>query len=183
MSGGAMLMDGRAANTLRVGPHKGVAVKSDTGPTLRVFASVKRRLEGGSAEGEFAFTIYTPYLFALLLVGLAFALVGFWRIGATMSAERAAAANGVSAQGSNASVAQAVQQQALDTWANARGGQVGLSAGPGQRSDTLTFSARATLRTGFLGNWEFSLPGQSERRRERFYSGPAVCESVAECHE
>ena len=90
---------------------------------------------------------------------------------------------GGAAQGANAAGALAVQQQALDTWANARGGQVGLSAGPGQRSDTLTFSARATLRTGFLGNWEFSLPGQSERRRERFYSGPAVCESEAECHE
>ena len=145
--------------------------------------SARHHLEGGSAEGDFAFTIYTPYLFALLLVGLAFALVGFWRIGATMSAERAAAANGVSAQGSNASVAQAAQQQAFDMWANARGGDVDLSAGPGQRSDTLTFSARATLRTGFLGNWEFSLPGQSERRRERFYSGPAVCESEAACHE
>jgi hypothetical protein len=146
-------------------------------------ASARHHLEGGSAEGDFAFTVYTPYLFALLLVGLAFALVGFWRVGATMSAERAAAANGVSAQGSSASVAQAAQQQAFDTWANARGGQVGLSAGPGQRSDKLTFSARAMLRTGFLGDWQFSLPGQSERRRERFYSGPAVCESEASCHE
>ncbi len=145
--------------------------------------SAKRHLEGGSAEGDFAFTIYTPYLFALLLVGLAFALVGFWRIGATMSAERAAAANGVSAQGSNAAVARSAQQQAFDPWANARCGDVDLTAGPGQRSDTLKFSARATLRTGFLGNWEFTLPGQSERRRERFYSGPAVCESEVNCHE
>ncbi|MEO6060624.1 MAG: hypothetical protein ABIQ99_01645 [Thermoflexales bacterium] len=158
-------------------------MKRNSGATFRVFACARRHLESGSAEGEFAFTIYTPYLFALLLVGLAFALVGFWRIGATMSAERAAAANGVSAQGSNAAVAQAAQQQAFDTWANARGGEIGLSTGPGRRSDTLTFSARATLRTGFLGNWEFTLPGQSERRRERFYSGPAVCETEANCHE
>ncbi len=178
-----MLMDGQVGEHPEGWPARGCGSERQQGPTFRVFDCARRHLEGGSAEGEFAFTIYTPYLFALLLVGLAFALVGFWRIGATMSAERAAAANGVSAQGSNASVALAVQQQALDTWANARGGQVGLSAGPGQRSDTLTFSARATLRTGFLGNWEFSLPGQSERRRERFYSGPAVCESVAECHE
>lgn len=171
------------ANTLKVGPHGGVAVKGVQGPTFRVVTQARHHLEGGSAEGDFAFTIYTPYLFALLLVGLAFALVGFWRIGATMSAERAAAANGVSAQGSNAAVARSAQQQAFDTWANARGGDVDLSAGPGQRSDTLTFSARATLRTGFLGNWEFTLPGQSERRRERFYSGPAVCESEVNCHE
>lgn len=173
----------RWANTLKVGPLGGAIVKGVMGPSFRVFTRARHHFEGGSAEGDFAFTIYTPYLFALLLAGLAFALVGFWRIGATMSAERAAAANGVSPQGSSASVARAAQQQAFDTWADASGGAVGLSAGSGQRSDTLTFAARATLRTGFLGNWEFSLPGQSERRRERFYSGPAVCDSEANCHE
>ncbi len=144
----------------------------------------RRRLEGGSAEGgSLAFIVYTPYLFGLLLVGLAFALVGFWRVGATMSVERGAAANAVSPGGSSAAGARSAQQQALDTWANASGGQVTLQAGPGQRSDTLTFSSRAILRTGVFGNWEFGLPGQSERRRERFYSGPPACEGPEVCHE
>lgn len=145
---------------------------------------LRLRLEGGSAEGgELAFTVYTPVLFALLLVGVAFALIGFWRSGATMSAERGAAANGVAPGGSSAATAGAAQADAFETWAGASGGRTALEAGPGYRSDTLTFAAEAELRTGLLGAWTFALPGQGAARRERFYAGPPVCPPGEACHE
>lgn len=142
------------------------------------------RLEGGSAEGgELGFALYTPSLFLLMLAGVAFALIGFWRSGATMSAERAAAANAVASGGSNASAARAVQADAFATWASASGGDAVLVAGPGRRSDTLSFAAEAEFRTGLFGVWTFALPGQGSARRERFYAGPPVCPAGEACHE
>lgn len=145
----------------------------------------RRRLEGGSAEGSaLADALYTPVLFFLLLIGLAFALVGVWRIGATMSAEAGALVDARAPGGGGADTARAAQQEALSTWADAAGGQTSLSVGPGGRAEKVGFQASVTLRVGIFGNWTFSLPGQGQSRRERFYVGPAVCDDVTgECHE
>jgi hypothetical protein len=58
----------------------------------RIYAHVyAHKAECGSADaGTFADTSYIPYLVTLLLLGLIFALVGFWRISASYATQRGA---------------------------------------------------------------------------------------------
>jgi len=141
-------------------------------------AQAWRQSEGGSIDGgSYADVVYLPFLLALLLLGLFFALVGFWRVGASYSTQTSAQVGAVS-PGNGGNV--------LTTWWSGWTG--GNFPSGGFALDTSGRAVRSNVETaktfdffGF-GEWEVPIGGQTSSRSERFYPGRPVCDENG-CHE
>lgn len=130
-------------------------------------------MEGGTF-GDLAFI---PFLTALLMVGLFFALIGIWRVGASFSSQLSADTGAVApAQGASA-------LQTYWSWwggANASGG--GFTLTPENRTVRSNVNTSFTFDYFGFGSWTFGIQGQTQSRSERFYPGAPVC-AGATCGE
>jgi hypothetical protein len=142
-----------------------------------------RLLERGDSGENFSFIQYTLFMFSLVLVGIVFAMIGFWRVGAVASNERAAYYSSISSTYN----VQSGQQAAF----------FGFTGGSGSVGSVQTTADRITdvrMTTGStyqhqlnngnfsFGRWDFVVAGGAAKRVERFYAGPPPCASQ-DCNE
>ena len=134
-------------------------------------AGWSRRAESGSFEGgTFGDLAYMPFLVGLLLVGLVFALVGFWRVGASYSAQYSTQVGSVApGQGGN------VLTALWSGWShdNATGG--GFALEPGERNVRTSIDRATTFSFLNFGAWDLQVDASTNARSERFYPGGPVC--------
>ena len=121
--------------------------------------------------GSFSDTVFVPFLFGLLLVGLFFALIGFWRVGASYATQ-------LSAQ--RGSVAPAEGDDALSAlWRIFTNGDVpngGFAVDADSRTVQSDISASQTFDQQQFGTWTAPINAQTRTRSERFYPGGPVCD-------
>lgn len=107
---------------------------------------VLRRAERGDMGGDYAFIVYSPFLLGVVMVGICFALIGFWRIGASYAAQRSAQVGAV-----NPADAPAAQTAYFTDWTNASsapGGSFGVDAP--NRTATSAINTQQTFQYGLL---------------------------------
>ncbi len=130
-----------------------------------------RRAEHGSAEGgTFGDIAFIPLLTGLLMVGVFFALLGFWRVGASFATQRSAETGAVASGQGGASLA------SYWSWwggANPTGG--GFVVTPRDRSVRSNVSTSFTFDYLGFGPWTLPINGQTQSRLERFYPGAPIC--------
>lgn len=131
-----------------------------------------RRAERGDMGGDYAFIVYSPFLLGVLMVGICFALIGFWRIGASYAAQHSAQVGAV-----NPGSATAAQNAYFTDWtgaASVAGGSFGVDAP--NRTTTSAINTQQTFQyMTYFGPWTFEIGGQTMSRSERFYPGKPVC--------
>lgn len=140
--------------------------------------SALHRFEHGSVEGGiFADLVFMPMLFVLVIMGLFFALIGFYRIGASYATQQSALIG---------SVSPGTGQQALSTswlnWTTYAGPDYGFSYNPSTRSAQSTLNTSGTFEYYGLGPWIMQIMGHTYTRSERFYPGGPVCNGTS-CSE
>lgn len=135
-------------------------------------AKLLRRIEGGSSGGDdFAFVTYGPFLLAILLIGLCFAMIGFWRIGASYATQRGAQVGSY-----NPGQASDAQQSFFFDWTNASSApSTNFSNQAGDRRSTSTLNSNKEFSSYVFGDWSFDIDAQTQTRSERFYPGAPVC--------
>lgn len=140
-----------------------------------------RRSERGDAGAEFAFITYTPFLLGLLIIGIFFGMLGFWRVGAGYSnlvgAQQAAVASEASAETS--------QQNTFGSWTNASSTSAGISDVVSQAEDRFILTTFNINRTWEFWNFDpvnYSIGSQIETRLERFFPGAPKCDGDG-CNE
>lgn len=156
-----------------------------TQPVLKP-ASLKqwvRKLQTGTAD-DFGFLAYTTYIWFVLMMGLIFAFVGFYRIGANYANDYGVR---IGALYRDDVVGETKQEQFLgqftgnsvdcpdcyDTVSTERMAQGGFTA---QSSIPAMFHIQ-----GVSAN--FDIKAQSRVRLERFFPGPAKCNVSGDCFE
>jgi hypothetical protein len=132
-----------------------------------------RQVEGGSSGGDdFAFVTYGPFLLSILLIGLCFAMIGFWRIGASYATQRGAQVGSV-----RPSAAGAAQTSFFVDWTNAGSAPPSNFAfNPGDRTSTSSLNSTKEFHSYTFGDWSFSVNAQTQTRNERFYPGAPICD-------
>ena len=134
-------------------------------------AALLRRMESGSADGgTFADIQFTPMLFALVVVGLFFALIGFYRVGASFSTQEGALV-GAASPGTG----QAMLTSSWIDWTRSNGPSNGFAVMPASRAVQTNLSTSGTFDYMGLGAWTMQILGQTYTRSERFYPGGPVC--------
>lgn len=134
-------------------------------------ARVLHNAERGNMDGDYAFIVYSPFMIAVLMVGICFAMIGFWRLGASYSAQRSAQLGAVSPGKANG----ALTAYFVD-WTNASS-VAGASFGVDAPNRTVTAALRThqTFEYQSFGPWNFGIEGQTLSRSERFYPGKPLC--------
>jgi hypothetical protein len=133
--------------------------------------NIHRRAERGDVGGEYAFIVYSPFLIGVLMVGICFALIGFWRIGASYAAQRSAQVGAV-----NPGQAMTAQSAFLTDWTNASSAPAGgFGVNAPNRTATSSVNTRQAFEYLEFGEWTFEIGGQTMTRSERFYPGRPVC--------
>ncbi len=114
--------------------------------------------------------VYTPMLFALVVMALFFMLIGFNRIGASYATQQSALVG---------SVSPGTGQQALTvSWGNWTNGNFpggGFTVIPANRSAQANLIGSQAFDYWGLGPWLMGINGQTYTRSERFYPGKPVC--------
>ena len=137
-----------------------------------------RRAEQGSTDGgTFGDIAFIPYLTALLFVGVIFAHVGFWRVGAGVATQLSAETGAVApSRGAPSLITY------WSWWGGANGTKGGFAVMPQSRSVRSNVATTFTFNYFGFGPWTFSVNGQTQSRSERFYPGKPVC-TGAVCDE
>ncbi len=147
--------------------------------TLNCVRSLLRQVESGSSGGDdFAMITYTPFLVAILMLGIIFGMVGFWRVGASYATQKGAQTGAVApGTGSNAA-----STLFLD-WTNASSAPASTFAvNVGDRFSTANTATSKTFQYGLFGSWIFNIQAQTQTRNERFYPGAPICDGDG-CNE
>lgn len=134
--------------------------------------TVLRRAERGDMGGDYAFIVYSPFLLGVVMVGICFALIGFWRIGASYAAQHSAQVGAVNPAG-----APAARDAYFTDWTNASsapGGTFGVDA-PNRTTASAINTQQTFKYMDYFGPWTFQIGGQTQSRSERFYPGKPVC--------
>lgn len=134
--------------------------------------------------GSYGDIIFMPYLIGLLLVGLLFALVGFWRVGASYATQRSAQIGSVAADGEAAG--NAALSAIWRGWTGRDLASGGVTVDAQDRSVGANINAMVNYDSALFGGWSLpiSAGGQMSVRSERFYPGQPVCdEDGANCGE
>ena len=144
----------------------------------RLFVRLFRRAENGSVEGgTFGELAYMPFLIGLLLVGLVFALIGFWRVGASYAAQYSAQIGAV-APDEGATVLTAL----WNGWSHDDMPTGGFALEAGDRNVSANIGRSTTFNFYTVGSWDFQIDAQTHSRSERFYPGGPVCD-LDSCNE
>lgn len=140
--------------------------------TSRASSALFQRAENGSVEGgTFGELAYMPFLIGLLLVGLVFALVGFWRVGASYSAQYSAQIGAVSPnEGDN------VLTVLWNGWSHDDMPTGGFALEAGDRNVSANIGRSTTFNFYTFGTWDLQVDAQTHARSERFYPGGPVCD-------
>ena len=142
--------------------------------------SALRRAECGSADaGTLGDIIYIPYLVGLLLIGLMFALVGFYRVGASYAVQLGSQIGAVSPQNGNAAIASYWQ-----TWMNSNTPTDAFAVDNQDRTVSASVNTSQSFNSNIIGPWQFAINAGSNMhvRSERFYPGQPACEG-SNCNE
>lgn len=139
-------------------------------------AWLARNAQRGDGD-TFAHITYMPFLFGVLLLGIFFALVGFWRMGVNYANDRGAVVGTTSAGGTGAGVS--ASGSAFINWSNASSApSSAISVDSCGRSARANFNnSQLNFQYGYATNafGPFSAvsagQAQEERRVERFYPG------------
>jgi hypothetical protein len=132
---------------------------------------ILHKAENGSMDGgAFADVAFIPYLIGVMIVGIFFALVGFWRVGASLSTQISAQAGSVAAADGNAALS-AVWQ----LWTRDSGPAGGFSVNPTDRSVNAELLTGRDMDYLMFGLWQMPIGAQSQSRMERFYPGGPEC--------
>jgi hypothetical protein len=132
-----------------------------------------RRIEGGSMDGgSFGDIIHMPLMISLLVLGLMVAMVGFWRVGASYSAQRSAQAEAVAPD-----AGEGVMSQLLSGWLGGNTAQGEVEIDIANRSVRVAVDDARTVDAKLLGAWQAEVPANSRIRAERFYPGEPVCDA------
>lgn len=136
-------------------------------------------VESGSADGGiYADLQFMPFLFALLLVGLFFMLVGFYRIGANYASQQGAVVGSVSPGTGEAGL-----KASWWDWTGKKNADSGFVVRPEERSAQTNINTLLNFDFYVFGAWRMPANGQTYTRSERFYPGGPVCTDVDGCHE
>jgi hypothetical protein len=133
-------------------------------------AALVRRMESGNVDGIFADLQFIPMLFALVVVGLFFALIGFYRVGASFATQEGALV-GAASPGTG-------QQMLTSSWIDwtlGNGPSDGFVVISADRAVQTNLSTSGTFDYLGLGPWTMQILGQTYTRSERFYPGGPVC--------
>jgi hypothetical protein len=137
-----------------------------------------RRLESGSMDGgSFGDIVHMPLMISLLVLGLMVAMVGFWRVGASYSAQRSAQTEAVTP-----SAGDGVMTQLLRNWIGGDPGQGDVNVDAANRTVWATVDDARTVDAKLLGAWQAEIPANTRIRSERFYPGQPVCDADG-CYE
>ena len=136
-----------------------------------------RRAESGNLDGEFADLAFLPLILGVLLLGIAFAMVGFWREGAGYATMNSAQVGAVAPSRGNS-----VQWSFWTGWTNAGSLNGGFAVDAPNRSATASMNMSQDFSFVWLGPWTFSIAAQTHTRSERFYPGGPIC-SGGSCNE
>ena len=134
-----------------------------------------RKAESGSMEGgNFGDLLFTPYLIGLMLVGLIFALVGFWRVGASYATQRSAQIGAVSPEDGSAAL-----NAFWQGWSNNSVPRGGFTVDEANKTVSANIDAQASFQYADFANWAFDIQsgGHMHIRSERFYGGGGVCDA------
>ena len=131
-----------------------------------------RQVESGSSGGDdYAMLTYTPFLISVLLLGVIFGLIGFWRVGASYATERGAHAVAV-----NPGLGGSAASTLFLNWTNASSAPAsGFSPDVAGRFSTIDTNTSKTFQYGLFGAWTFGIDAQTQTRNERFYPGAPKC--------
>ena len=114
-----------------------------------------------------------PFLIALLMIGLIFGMVGFWRVGASYSVQYGAQVGSV-APAEGADVLNALWRG----WMN--NGQITgeFAVNDAERSVRASAEAEKAFEYQRFGLWNFEISagGDLHIRSERFYPGAPMCD-------
>ena len=138
-------------------------------------------MERGDAGAEFAFIIYTPFLMGLLIIGIFFGMLGFWRVGASYA--NLAGAQQAAFAGEGAS--EDTQRTLFGGWSNAStvsGGLSGVDVQADDRFIVAKFGIDRTFEFSNFAPWAYEVNSQIQYRLERFYPGAPKC-GDGECNE
>lgn len=129
--------------------------------------------ERGSMDGgSFGDIIHIPFLIGMLVVGILFAMIGFWRVGASYSAQ-------VSAQAG--SVAPNEGDGMLTGWWSIWSGDDStpgdFNVNSGDRAVRSNINTSEDFDFLGFGPWHFTIDAQAQSRSERFYPGQPVCDA------
>jgi hypothetical protein len=125
--------------------------------------------------GTYGDIIYMPFLIALVLIGMAFALVGFLRVGASYAVQYSAQVGAVAPEeGGN------VLAILWRGWSNADGQSGSFAVDEEARTVTANVNTATSYDFSAFGMlpWTFSIGagGELHVRSERFYPGEPVCD-------
>ena len=149
--------------------------------TMTKLNNLIRRAERGDAGAEFAFIVYTPFLMGLLIVGIFFGMLGFWRVGAGY-------ANLVGTQKAvttSDSSGEEVQRAAFGAWTHTDSVSSGITDVTTQAEDRFILASFDIKRTFEFWNFDpinYSVDSQIQARLERFFPGAPKC-SGGDCHD
>jgi hypothetical protein len=152
--------------------------KSDQMNIGRVRLSLRYRVESGSADGgTFSDIVFIPYLVGILMLGIFIALVGFWRVGASLASQMSVQVGSVApTQGDSTLVG------AWNLWTNSAGPSNGFTVNSSQRTVSGQINTSQIFNYLGFGPYSVSISAKTEGRSERFYPGGPVC-SGTNCGE
>jgi hypothetical protein len=163
---------------LHLTPNMPVYAPSDTHlHTTDLHVWTHKAEEGSMDGGTTSDILFIPFLVALLMFGLLFALVGFWRVGASYATQRSAQVGSVDPDQGNSTLS-----AIWHGWSSSDPTSAGFNLEAHNRS------VRANIGTGIdqpnpmFGNQQFGLTAQTRTRSERFYPGGPIC-SGGQCDE
>lgn len=122
-------------------------------------------IERGDAGADFGTSWYTVLMFALLIVGLMIALLGFWRAAAAASVERDAYYAGTRAneRGDGGGYAEAFFGELTG-----QSGDALVSVRDDNDTVAVSFKRRSAFWAPLLGTWEADQDATMEKYVERF---------------
>jgi len=130
-----------------------------------------RRAESGNAGGDYAFTVYSTFLIGVMMVGICFALIGFWRIGASYAAQRSAQIGAVAPDKGMPALS-----AFFSDWTGASSAPGGFGVDVSSRTAISSINTQQSFQyMDYFGKWTFQIGGQTMSRSERFYPGKPIC--------
>jgi len=144
------------------------------------FFRLLRRVESGSMEGgTYAEIAYEPFFIAIVLLGVIFAMLGFWRVGASYATQTAAQIGAVAPSEGNTALA-----DVWVAWTHANAPSNGFQVDVEGRTVSAHLSTSASFNSNIFGPLTFAITAgtNTATRSERFYPGQPVCDENG-CHE
>jgi hypothetical protein len=123
--------------------------------------------------------LFIPFLVGLLLFGLIFAMVGFWRVGASYATQRSAQVGSVAPDQGNG-----VLSYLWQGWTGSSDTTGSFGVDSSGRTVHANIDAAKSFNSNVFGAWMFDVGGGGEMhiRSERFYPGQPECDEQG-CNE